>query len=37
MAVPRYDMDRFDVVFRANPRQADLMIVADTLINKMAP
>jgi NADH:ubiquinone oxidoreductase subunit B-like Fe-S oxidoreductase len=30
-------MDRFGVVFRASPRQADLMIVAGTLTNKMAP
>jgi NADH:ubiquinone oxidoreductase subunit B-like Fe-S oxidoreductase len=33
----RYDMDRFGVVFRASPRQCDLMIVAGTLTNKMAP
>ncbi|CAF2855405.1 unnamed protein product [Rotaria sp. Silwood2] len=37
MAAPRYDMDRFGVVFRASPRQCDLMIVAGTLTNKMAP
>merc|ERR1711988_274584 len=36
-AAPRYDMDRFGVVFRASPRQADLMIVAGTLTNKMSP
>ncbi|CAO2641468.1 NADH dehydrogenase [ubiquinone] iron-sulfur protein 7, mitochondrial [Lemmus lemmus] len=34
MAAPRYDMDRFGVVFRASPRQADVMIVAGTLTNK---
>jgi NADH-quinone oxidoreductase subunit B len=33
----RYDMDRFGVVFRPSPRQADVMIVAGTLCNKMAP
>ncbi len=27
-AAARYDMDRFGVVFRASPRQSDLMIVA---------
>ncbi|KAH9282332.1 putative NADH dehydrogenase [ubiquinone] iron-sulfur protein 7, mitochondrial [Echinococcus granulosus] len=37
MAAPRYDMDRFGVVFRASPRHCDLMIVAGTLTNKMAP
>ncbi|KAK5612799.1 NADH dehydrogenase Fe-S protein subunit 7 ndufs7 [Crenichthys baileyi] len=37
IAAPRYDMDRFGVVFRASPRQADVMIVAGTLTNKMAP
>merc|ERR1712168_1324179 len=36
-AAPRYDMDRFGVVFRASPRQSDLMIVAGTLTNKMSP
>ena len=33
----RYDLDRFGVVFRPSPRQSDLMIVAGTLCNKMAP
>lgn len=36
-AAARYDMDRFGVVFRASPRQSDVMIVAGTLTNKMAP
>lgn len=36
-AAPRYDMHRFGVVFRASPRQADVIIVAGTLTNKMAP
>lgn len=36
-AAPRYDMDRFGVVFRASPRQTDCIIVAGTLTNKMAP
>lgn len=37
IAAPRYDMDRFGVVFRAAPRQADCIIVAGTVTNKMAP
>jgi len=32
-----YDMERFGVLFRASPRQADLLIVAGTLVKKMAP
>ena len=37
MAAARYDQDRLGVVFRATPRQSDIMIVAGTLTNKMAP
>ena len=35
--MPRYDLDRFGVVPRPSPRQSDLIIVAGTLTNKMAP
>src|SRR3990167_4439526 len=35
-AAARYDLDRFGVMFRPSPRQADLMIIAGTLTNKMA-
>ena len=33
----RYDFDRMGTIFRASPRQSDVMIVAGTLTNKMAP
>lgn len=37
-AASRYDMDRFGMgLYRPSPRQSDLMIVAGTLCNKMAP
>jgi NADH-quinone oxidoreductase subunit B len=36
-AASRYDLDRFGVIFRPSPRQSDVMIVAGTLVNKMAP
>lgn len=36
-AASRYDLDRFGMLFRPSPRQSDLMIVAGTLTNKMAP
>jgi NADH-quinone oxidoreductase subunit B len=36
-SMPRYDSERFGVAPRASPRQSDVMIVAGTLTNKMAP
>jgi NADH:ubiquinone oxidoreductase subunit B-like Fe-S oxidoreductase len=33
----RYDFDRLGVIFRASPKQSDLIIVSGTLTNKMAP
>ncbi|OGT67293.1 MAG: NADH dehydrogenase [Gammaproteobacteria bacterium RIFCSPLOWO2_02_FULL_38_11] len=36
-AAARYDLDRFGMIFRPSPRQSDVMIVAGTLCNKMAP
>ncbi|WP_274943435.1 NuoB/complex I 20 kDa subunit family protein [Govanella unica] len=36
-SMPRYDLERFGVAPRASPRQSDVMIVAGTLTNKMAP
>lgn len=35
--VSRYDFDRFGVIFRPTPRQADFLIISGTLTNKMAP
>ncbi|POS86088.1 NADH-quinone oxidoreductase, partial [Erysiphe pulchra] len=37
LSAPRYDQDRLGIIFRASPRQSDVMIVAGTLTNKMAP
>jgi NADH-quinone oxidoreductase subunit B len=36
-ATPRYDTDRFGIIYRPSPRQSDVMIVAGTLTNKMGP
>ena len=36
-SMPRYDAERFGIAPRASPRQSDVMIVAGTLTNKMAP
>ncbi len=36
-AMPRYDVERFGAAPRPSPRQSDVMIVAGTLTNKMAP
>ncbi|GER01408.1 NADH-quinone oxidoreductase subunit B [Iodidimonas gelatinilytica] len=36
-SMPRYDLERFGAAPRASPRQSDVMIVAGTLCNKMAP
>ena len=33
----RTDLDRMGVIYRPSPRQSDVMIVAGTLVNKMAP
>ena len=35
-SMPRYDLERFWAAPRASPRQSDVMIVAGTLVNKMA-
>ncbi|WP_404404230.1 NuoB/complex I 20 kDa subunit family protein [Pelagibacterium halotolerans] len=37
MSMPRYDVERFGTAPRASPRTSDLLIVAGTLTNKMAP
>jgi NADH-quinone oxidoreductase subunit B len=37
MAMPRYDAERLGFMPRVSPRQSDVMIVAGTLCNKMAP
>jgi NADH-quinone oxidoreductase subunit B len=36
-SMPRYDLERYGFAPRASPRQSDVMIVAGTLVNKMAP
>ena len=36
-AAARYDMDRMGIIFRPSPRQSDVMLVAGTVVNKMAP
>ncbi|MFQ6007829.1 MAG: NADH-quinone oxidoreductase subunit B [Candidatus Zixiibacteriota bacterium] len=33
----RYDFDRLGMIFRASPRQTDLIIAAGTITKKMAP
>jgi NADH-quinone oxidoreductase subunit B len=37
VAMPRYDVERFGFAPRGSPRQSDVMIVAGTVCNKMAP
>jgi NADH-quinone oxidoreductase subunit B len=37
LSMPRYDAERFGFAPRASPRQSDVIIVAGTLTNKMAP
>ncbi len=31
------DLDRFGIIFRASPRQSDVLVVAGTVTKKMAP
>ena len=33
----RFDLDRFGVIFRASPRQADCIVIAGTVTKKMLP
>ena len=33
----RFDLDRFGVLFRASPRQADVIVIAGTVTKKMLP
>lgn len=35
MAAARYDQDRLGIVFRASPRQSDVMIGASSLLSKI--
>src|SRR3546814_2809220 len=35
--MPRYDLDRLGVIPRPSPRQSDVLIVAGTRTNKIAP
>src|SRR5215831_5960943 len=37
VSMPRFDVERFGFAPRSSPRQSDVMIVAGTLVNKMAP
>ncbi len=32
-----FDLDRFGIIFRASPRQSDVIIIAGTVTKKMAP
>ena len=36
-SMPRYDLERFGAAPRGSPRQSDVMIMAGTLTNRMAP
>lgn len=36
-AMCRYDQDRFGIIFRSSPRHSDMILVAGTVTNKMAP